>query len=175
MQAQPALSFLQPYAFLAASGITLVDNRKRPVSYRGRIYIHASRYHILPDFDLAWIFKRMTYEQCTRYTRDAMPEGVLPVHAIIGEATLTRIMRKTTPNPTSSIGTGGVYSCADLKGELEDLHKTAPEWFSPWFSGPFGLVLTDAKLYDKPIPMMGALGLWYPDFETERPKRKRGI
>jgi len=34
---------------------------------------------------------------------------------------------------------------------------------SVWFVGPYGLVLCEAKLYDKPIPCKGKLGFFEPD------------
>lgn len=141
MNDYPALSFCQPYAWLSASGIKLVDNRKRRVSYRGRIYIHASRYCLLPGFGLDWIWARLDSSNRERFAVEATPDK-LPTHAIIGEATLS--------------------DCIWVK-----------KWdSSPWFEGPVGLVLVNPKLYDTPIPMMGALGLWYPDFQTGRAKRR---
>lgn len=37
---------------------------------------------------------------------------------------------------------------------------------SEWFTGPFGLVCTDAKEFADPIPAKGKLGLW--DYEWPR-------
>lgn len=46
---------------------------------------------------------------------------------------------------------------------IADVKTTNPiagnDW-SPWFVGPFGWVLEDARLYDRPIPMAGQQGLW---------------
>ena len=38
-----ALSFRQPWANLTILNLKRIDNRPRPISYRGRIYIHAAQ------------------------------------------------------------------------------------------------------------------------------------
>lgn len=45
------------------------------------------------------------------------------------------------------------------------LAEVVTESDSPWFSGPFGFVLTDVMPLENPIPHRGALGFW----EVERP------
>lgn len=40
---------------------------------------------------------------------------------------------------------------------------------SPWFSGPYGLVMRNPRLYSKSIPCRGKLGFFEPDIaETRR-------
>jgi hypothetical protein len=44
---------------------------------------------------------------------------------------------------------------------------------SPWFLGPYGFVLADPKLYDKPIPYPGRLGFFeVPDEAIRQSVRK---
>jgi len=46
---------------------------------------------------------------------------------------------------------------------------------SPWFFGPYGFVLEDAKQYHNPRPCKGALGFFTPDYNSRyaEPKKKR--
>ena len=39
---------------------------------------------------------------------------------------------------------------------------------SPWFVGPYGFVVEDGLLYDKPIPCRGQLGFFNPEVPVER-------
>lgn len=55
--------------------------------------------------------------------------------------------------PTGIIGEVDIVGCVTMSE-------------SPWFAGPYGLVLARPQLYEKPIPMRGHLGL----FEVEVPK-----
>lgn len=38
---------------------------------------------------------------------------------------------------------------------------------SPWFQGPYGIVLKDPRLLDTPVPCKGALGFWPIPYEVE--------
>lgn len=40
------------------------------------------------------------------------------------------------------------------------VYRQVTEYNSPWFSGPFGFLFRDGKLYDKPIPFRGRPGLF---------------
>lgn len=50
------------------------------------------------------------------------------------------------------------------------LSDCVTEFHSPWFTGPYGLVLTDARAYAEPIPYKGRLGL----FNVELPEKTNG-
>lgn len=52
-------------------------------------------------------------------------------------------------------GEATVYNCVD-----------AGDWTakgSPWFFGPYGFAIRDAKLWDRPIPYRGQLGFFEVD------------
>jgi hypothetical protein len=150
-----ALSFKQPWAFLVAAGIKDVDNRtwwlhmppflNYPADPR-RIYIHASKTRVAS--------KEYTeaFEQLKRFVKDESEAwrrwfqfwqflARHPLGAIIGEVDITACF--------SADQVGYRY----IK--------------SPWFTGPYGLVLKNAILYDKPIPYKGKLGF----FEVDLSKR----
>lgn len=83
-----ALSIIQPWASLIATGIKDIENRTWRTSYRGEFLIHASGKHL----KLGWA--ALTPEQYKAAQRLICPFGtvndskLLPVSAIIGKATL---------------------------------------------------------------------------------------
>jgi len=84
-----AISLVQPWAWLIASGVKRIENRTWPTKYRGPLYIHASKKQSKPDYEIAWAL----YEHCRRRSGrilDLLP----PFHsltrgAIIATANLT--------------------------------------------------------------------------------------
>lgn len=46
--------------------------------------------------------------------------------------------------------------------DLVDVVKSSP---SPWFEGPYGLVLANPRAFAKPVTCAGAPGIWQPDDE----------
>jgi len=142
-----ALSLRQPWAWLVASGIKDVENRTWPTKRRERIYIHAGKSSEIKVQGLgdAWITSRLTIAQYFQY-REAEAEAEMVRGAIIGEVTIT-----------------------DCKFRFPDENANL---YSKWAeSGLYGFTLTDAILYEEPIPCRGALGFFEPDLSaTERKK-----
>lgn len=112
-----ALSILQPYAWLIATGHKDIENRTWPTRFRGRFAIHAGK--------------------STSRLKDHLPTAVCaPMkHELVFGAI---------------IGTVELIDCVDRSD-------------SPWFDGPFGFVLRDPVLFDKPIPYRGRLGFFNVD------------
>ena len=139
-----------------------VENRDWPIPrdivLPVRIYLHASK-TLAPSGDIDFISKQLTGSQWEEFA--AVDWQQYRGH-IIGEITITRQMKKHTPNPISIIGTGGVYSCADAQAELAFLRQDCPEYFSKWFFGEFGFVVKDGVLYDHPTPCRGRPGFFSP-------------
>lgn len=83
-----ALSIIQPWASLIATGIKDIENRTWRTNYRGEFLIHASAKHLKEGWNA------LTMEQCKAAKRLICPFGnvndvkLLPVSAIIGKATL---------------------------------------------------------------------------------------
>ena len=79
-----ALSFRQPWANLTILNLKRIDNRPRPISYRGRIYIHAAQgknYFVRGLFTEDLILANLDQRGRDLYFSEPRPRG-----AIIGEA-----------------------------------------------------------------------------------------
>jgi hypothetical protein len=161
------LSYRDPWGYLVAKGIKPVDNRKWNTSFRGRIYIQVSK-----TFDEEGYNFIMDHSELTKLIPDIEEfvfNCVVQLNAgrIIGEVDVTACMRKNTENPKSPYGMGGIFSMGDQQAELEYLKKTTPEYFSPWFFGPFGLVHKNPELYKTPVPCKGRI---FPHFFEPGPE-----
>ncbi len=127
-----ALSIRQPWAWLILNAGKNVENRLWSTPFRGRILLHASKTITRGDYDDAWRF----------------------VDALIDDG---RIENNRHPEwPTwrwfKDNAAGGIV------GEAEIVDCVARS-DSPWFVGPFGFVLANAK----PLPFRpykGVLGFF---------------
>ena len=123
-----ALSIRQPWAWLIVNGYKDIENRTWGPTYRGRILIHAGKARQTTDFAA----QRQWIETCGIQIPDDLPTG-----AIVGEATITGVVR-------------------DRPGD-------SPPTSSPWYEGPVGIMLADPVAYAEPIPNKGQLGLFWAD------------
>lgn len=154
-----ALSIKQPWAWLICKGYKDVENRNWGTSYTGRIYIHASK-----NFDnSAFNFIRDKVDDCVW---QSIYYGKLSLGAIIGEATLTNVIRKIHLTESDHVDIGS------QQAELEYLKRTCPSYFSPWFTGKYGFVLVNPVLYEKPVPYRGKLGLFDVNLEQQIESKK---
>lgn len=143
-----ALSIRQPWASLIVGGMPImesvdngdgttsvrysgkvilkdIENRSRPTSFRGRVYVHAPKREA--DFDEAYNF--------------LLGLGFAPIVSLY--AFSPRLGRQAI------IGEVDIVDCVTKSK-------------SPWFTGPYGWVLANPKLYKKPIPCQGKLGFFEP-------------
>ncbi len=98
-----------------------IENRSCKTSYRGRVYIHASKRNDKNSQE--WLMKLgLPIFVVLMLYSDKIPRG-----EIIGEV---------------------------------DIIDCVTESKSPWFTGPYGWVLNNSILYDKPIPYKGRLGFF---------------
>jgi len=126
-----ALSVKQPWAWLICTGYKDIENRSRPTSFRGRIYIHAGKQF---DYDswckmLSGLIPGASNCQLTVHERFYARNGDHLLGAIIGEVDIVDCVSSST---------------------------------SPWFTGPWGLVLSDPVAYSQPFPCKGKLGFFSP-------------
>ncbi len=163
-----ALSGYAEWFWLMAKGWKDVENRGwtlnrffKPLEFPIRIYLHASKTKT-PYDELNFIDTVLMQQSVDKLTEFHQVDWVKYRGKIIGEITITEQLRKTSVNPQSCFGIGGVYSAGDLAYETADLKKNHPEYFSPWFFGEFGFVVKDGLLYDNPIPFRGQLGFFKP-------------
>ena len=125
-----ALSIQQPHAWLILHAGKNIENRTWMTHYRGMIAIHAPQ-----KVDMAYFFREDLYTP--NWER-------LPDPAIIDLAPATR----------AGYATGGIVGVATLVDVIygQGIHN-------PWFLGPYGWVLRDAR----PVPFVpypGRLGLF---------------
>jgi ASCH domain len=110
-----ALSIRQPFAWAIFHAGMDIENRDWPTQQRGRVLIHA-----------AAIVRQQDYELFQRACRD--PENCLGVAIAIAGG----LPRK------EDLPRGGII------GDVE-ITDCVTEHASPWFSGPYGFVLRDAR------------------------------
>ena len=125
-----ALSIKQPWAWLIASGYKDIENRIWSTFYKGRIYIHAGK---------NWDGQAIT----------DLWQGLNGTTSYGLKVDFTKI-----PFPGyDKIARGAIIGEVDI---VDCVCKSA----SPWFCGPYGFVLANPVLYEKPIPYRGQLGFF---------------
>lgn len=130
-----ALSILQPWAWAIVNGYKPVENRTWRTSFRGRFLVHAGK-----GFDTEgyhWL----------RTNREALGLPELPA--------MPRGRRGHGFNYPGGFQFGGYVGEAELVNCVDHMR-------SPWFFGPFGFVLINAK----PLPFKPARG-YLSFFEVE--------
>lgn len=131
-----AISIRQPWAWLIAAGFKDVENRPWKRNYRGPILIHASKTTSRRERVEAWDFVRSI-------CRDRPDEWAKIFKARLKLGTPCRV----------SLPTGAIIGQAEIVDVVTESE-------SPWFVGPFGFVIANAKLWNVPYPCKGALGLF---------------
>ena len=129
-----AISLLQPWATLVVIGAKQIETRSWSTPYRGRILVHASLGKAGSIFSEHLPF--------SRYIPDFKK---LPFGAIVGEATLTTILRVED------------FELPDKEMNRMTLEEKAFGDYSP---GRYGWLLEEATAYNNPIPARGHLRLW---------------
>jgi len=116
-----AITIINPYAHLVASGVKDIENRSWNAEklIGQRIVIHAGKKKSSAHFARA----------------EAIAGAPLSRELDYGAAIGTAVV-------------SGIVTSHD----------------SPWFIGPFGMVIRDAEIWPEPVPCLGQLGLWnFPD------------
>jgi hypothetical protein len=140
------LSIKQPYAQLAVMGAKLIETRPMRTNFRGELYIHASQdFHkglmrLVGTYPFREYIKKMAHE--------------LPTGAIIGKVTVTDC----------------VLIDQAFKQQLEERFQTADPHeraFGDYTDGRYAWHLSNAVMFDKPIPAKGQLGIWNYELEEE--------
>jgi hypothetical protein len=133
---EKALSIRQPWAWAILNAGKNIENRPRRFHYRGPICLHASLYKDV---------KGDEWDRCMAVLDD--------IHGAFTMRELASQQGRWSSASTSDeavrggiIGTAEIVDCVD--------HSD-----SPWFSGPYGLVLRNIKPVPF-VPVKGALGLF---------------
>lgn len=154
-----ALSGYAEWFWLMARNWKDVENRSWPCrrdmasNLPVKVYLHASLTKASAE-ERSFILEQLNGEQKAEFL--AVDWQKYRGH-IIGEVMIIRQMRK---GGCEDPMLGHAPSMGDQLRELEIMKETAPEYFSPWFFGPFGFVVKDGVLYSKPIPYKGKIGFF---------------
>lgn len=147
-QPKYALSIRQPWAWLVLHGGKDVENRTwdKPkwVKLPMRVYIHASR----------------TIDQFAFMAGEELPDHQLDLEPFIKERIPANALQSWRAAYSRTLG----KDLGTIVGEVT-ITAWTDGWAagSPWFEGPYGLILADPVAYDTPIPCKGRLGLFVPD------------
>lgn len=167
MQVTRALTVLEPWAMLLASGHKLVENRTWPTEFRGPVAIHAGS------------------SMAELYSPDvaAMLDDLADIYPQLAELfTLPLLPGDNPKKPKISsiyhhgciVGTVEIFDCVAF-AEGDDFEKLCrdrghSEWYeaaeippAEFASGPFCFLCRDAKQFTQPPPARGALNFWYLD------------
>jgi hypothetical protein len=119
-----AISLKQPWAWLVVNGFKLIENRTWPTAFRGRVLIHASK----------------------QWDKDSFP-----IFGTVSGA--FRLVRSELPYPEQMPAHWEDYETGGIVGEV-NITGCVEESDDPWFFGPFGFVLKDAR----PLPFVAFPG-----------------
>jgi len=138
-----AISIRQPWPFAILHLGKRIENRPKPWHYRGVIAIHASGMRLRKNGQPT-AAERADVENAARFIQSIVgneQHGAMTWGRIIVES-------------GAIVGTARIVDCVTASA-------------SPWFVGPYGLVLEDVRPTPV-IPCRGALGLWTVPPEVER-------
>ena len=131
-----ALSVRAPWWWAIINLDKDVENRPRACHYRGRVWLHASKWWSWTGVGMDWETVRACYRA----------EGGQP-----GDTGISwRDMRDAG---------GAIVGSVELCG-------TVTESDSPWFFGPYGIRLANPIALARPVPCTGALGLFRASAEV---------
>lgn len=140
-----ALSIQQPWAWAITDLDKRVENRSKPTSFRGEVFLHASA-QARPPGDLDCLTDAEARAAWQAETSGGMPRG-----AIVGVAEL---FSACTAEDVYEIG-------ASIDG--------VPQ--SRWVEGPCCYLLHSVKKLPEPVPCRGMLGFWPVPEDVERAVR----
>ena len=156
-----ALTLTAPWAGLVASGIKLVENRPRRMikatDFGKPFAIHASReISAEAEEQIAAIapelltIARNVAGGMDRFYADSWSRLGRVTSAVIGVATIDRVIRPLTEDDYESPEAGGGYN--------PDPHRLGDQ--QRWFFGPVGYVLRDVRALARPVECRGWQGFW---------------
>lgn len=128
-----ALTIKQPWASLIAHGLKDIENRTWHTSRRGLIYIHASA--------------KLDNEEC-RSATELMSTFDADSMVRLRSSPIRHVDFRDYPRG-AIIGVAVIVDCVTTSD-------------SPWFVGPYGFVLKNARMFKTPIECKGALQFWSP-------------
>ena len=138
-----AITVIQPWASLLASGRKRCETRSWKTNYRGEILIHAGKVRYNYFCEVCGLRENVAaHFKAAGIGSDKDMQG-LPFKAIIGKAKLVNCVR--IDEQTAQL----------IREQHPDEYA-----FGNFAPGRYAWVMEDAVLFDKPIPASGKQGLW---------------
>lgn len=134
-----ALSVQSPWWWYILHDFKGIENRSRRFNFRGTILIHASKFGRRPDIIL----------------HDLETANSMHLQHLRRQCFPARPVRPPMPTLEQLHASSGC-----IVGQVEIIGCTTKS-SSPWFVGPYGIMLQDPVIFKNPIPCKGALGLWH--------------
>lgn len=130
---------MQPWAWAIAAGHKRVENRSRPIGYRGELAIHAGK-------SKKWM-RGLSLATALLFDKlESDWEKKLVYGAIVASARLV--------------------ACLPVEA-IEALNAEEPDRY-PFATGPWCWILEDVVRLETPMPCRGAQGLWFPPMTFTR-------
>lgn len=135
-----AISILQPWASLVATGLKTIETRSWSTNYRGQLAIHASK-------------------NMPRYAKDLCPGFAEAIGFVKYNGSWLYYLANGVGNFGAVIATCRLFDCVPVEeltlGRIG--HESLYGDFTP---GRYAWLLKDIRQLDKPVPVRGSLGLW---------------
>jgi activating signal cointegrator 1 len=133
-----AISLLQPWASAIAAGIKTVETRSWGTSVRGPLAIHASK--TMKQDQRHFVLRQPQEDLIFLSNIGIMDSYDLPLGAVVATCELVDVVQFTREN-------------------VEHFTDREKRWGNFEY-GRFGLILSNVKRLEKPIPAKGMLGIW---------------
>ncbi len=152
-----AISILEPWAILVATGLKKIETRSRPSNYRGKLAIHASKR--IPKWARELCFLepfRSALDEINMQANYTLQLSNLPLGAMIATCWMKEcclIKNDGLYRLIPYYRTGKPKYYAPLPGDPE-------RSFGDFSPGRYAFILENAKLLPQPIPARGIQGLW---------------
>jgi activating signal cointegrator 1 len=137
-----ALTLMQPWASLVATGAKRLETRSWQTRYRGKLAIHAAK--AFPT-NARQLCRQEPFRTVLAQAGISGPEQ-LPTGAVLATCELVTIVRGGRP--------AALAVAALLPVSPHEL------WFGDFSPGRYAWVLDEVQALLEPIPARGALGLW---------------
>lgn len=153
-----ALTLLQPWASLVATGAKTIETRSWDTSYRGPLAIHASKGLPLVWKPFTGLFVEALGDACGVNEFGVLNLRALPVGVILATCTLADVIATDVSDGTGKVSEHVHHDHDQIVREMA---------FGDFGAGRYAWLLTDVRLLPEPVPARGRLRLWNIDLETE--------
>ena len=164
-----ALTLPQPWASLIALGAKSVETRVWPTSYRGPLAIHAGKSY--PKEARAFAVEHPAWDALRPLWLDGSYQvGDLPTGAVVATAELIAVLPVLRFGAEArkahlEISPRGELQYWPLSEETRRLMQRCPlgTWetaFAEFTPGRWAWILADVQRLPRPVPALGAQGLW---------------